>query len=200
MDYLDTIREKYREEKDKHGKPLARLWEWAMAGKDAKERARRFEALSAWARKKEREADDRDTREAWDFNAEQYRKKYRFFEDKADDPPPSNGVGTFDGKPVAAWWVPILQKARGTGLWHGGLNSGYRSPAYSQQLCYSICGAPTCPGRCAGTTSNHTKLDSSAAVDVSDPAGFAAAMRRLALPFFNALGAADPWHFSRSGR
>jgi hypothetical protein len=164
-------------------------------------RSQRFEALSAWARKKEREADDKDTREAWDFNAETYRKKYRFFKDKADKPPPSNGVGTFDGKPVAAWWVAILTEARKTGLWNGGLNSGYRTPAYSTQLCQQICGAPTCPGRCAGATSNHARLDAGAAVDVSDPGGFRNALVRIGhAELHNALGAADPWHFSVSGR
>jgi hypothetical protein len=67
----------------------------------------------------------------------------------------TTGVGTFDGKPCANWLIPYLTWAREKG-WRGGLNSGYRSPAYSQHLCYQICGRPTCAGRCAGTTSNHT--------------------------------------------
>ena len=69
----------------------------------------------------------------------------------------STKIVTFDGKPCVedlAYWLDLIRKK---GLWGGVLVSGYRTPAYSQQLCYGICGAPTCPGRCAGTSSNHTK-------------------------------------------
>lgn len=108
---------------------------------------------------------------------------------------PTSGVGSFDSKPVAVWMIPILISARNNG-WGGTLTSGYRSPEYSEQLCYGICDAPVCPGRCAGRTSNHTKnVKPEGAVDVSDPAGFAQAQSTLR----NALGAADPWHYSVSG-
>jgi hypothetical protein len=199
---LKEIRDIYsREKKKKDGRPLGALWDWAMEPKSPKQRSERFEVLSAWARKKERAASDKDTREAFDLNAEQYRKKYRFFKEKADKPAPAKGVRTFDGKPVAAWWAPILSDVRRTGTWRGSLTSGFRSPEFSEQLCRQICGAPTCPGRCAGRTSNHTKLDAAAAVDVSDPAGFRAGLVEIGKgELHNALGAADPWHFSRSGR
>jgi hypothetical protein len=192
---LDRIRRVFRDAT----KPLGSLWKWATSAPNPRQKSKRFKALSTWARKKWSQARG-ESRHVWDLRKATYRRKYRYFKKKADKPAPPNGVGTFDGKPVAAWWVPILAQARKSGLWGGTLTSGYRTPAYSQQLCYQICGAPSCPGRCAGTSSNHTKLDSSAAVDVSDPAGFARAMQAQGNGIFNALGAADPWHFSRSGR
>ncbi len=54
------------------------------------------------------------------------------------------GVATFDGKPVAAWMKPYLDWARAHG-WQGTLNSGYRTPEYSEHLCREMCGAPSCP-------------------------------------------------------
>lgn len=114
----------------------------------------------------------------------------------------ATGVGSFDGKPCAAWLVPYLQWAREHG-WRGGLNSGYRSPAYSEKLCFGICGRPSCPGRCAGRSSNHTQhVKPNGAVDVSDYVTFARLMRSCPLNprIFNALGARDPVHFSASGR
>jgi hypothetical protein len=119
--------------------------------------------------------------------------------------PMGSRIVSFDGKPVAEWLAYRLEAARRAG-WGGGLNSGWRSPEYSEQLCYQICGAPTCPGRCAGKTSNHTKnVYPEGAIDVSDPANFAAVMRQLAnripgVVIFNALGNSDPWHMSASGR
>jgi peptidoglycan hydrolase-like protein with peptidoglycan-binding domain len=115
---------------------------------------------------------------------------------------PRPGVATFDGKPVAAWLKPYLVWARNNG-WQGTLNSGWRDPAYSEQLCRQICGAPTCPGRCAGRTSNHAgNVRPAGAVDVSDYARFGELMRRCPLQprIFNALGARDPVHFSVTGR
>jgi hypothetical protein len=112
------------------------------------------------------------------------------------------GVATFDGKPVAAWLKPYLVWARNNG-WQGTLNSGWRDPAYSEHLCREMCGAPTCPGRCAGRTSNHAgSVKPAGAVDVSDYARFGALMRRCPLQprIFNALGARDPVHFSITGR
>jgi peptidoglycan hydrolase-like protein with peptidoglycan-binding domain len=115
---------------------------------------------------------------------------------------PRAGVATFDGKPVAAWLSPYLVWARKNG-WQGTLNSGWRDPAHSEQLCRNICGAPTCPGRCAGRSSNHAgSVKPAGAVDVSDYGKFAELMRRCPLEprIFNALGAQDPVHFSASGR
>jgi hypothetical protein len=115
---------------------------------------------------------------------------------------PRAGVTTFDGKPVAAWLQPYLVWARNNG-WRGTLNSGWRDPAYSEQLCREICGAPSCPGRCAGRTSNHAgSVKPAGAVDVSDYAKFGELMRRCPLQprIVNALGARDPVHFSVTGR
>ena len=112
------------------------------------------------------------------------------------------GVALFDGKPVAAWLKPYLDWARKNG-WQGTLNSGWRDPVYSEKLCQRICGAPSCPGRCAGRTSNHAgSIKPAGAVDVSDYARFGQLMARCPLQprIHNALGAQDPVHFSVSGR
>lgn len=87
------------------------------------------------------------------------------------------GLGTFDGKTVAAWMLPQLQWARAHG-WSGVVLSGYRTPAYSRSLCYAMCGAPRCPGMCAGTASRHSQYRKpDGAVDVSDPEAFESALR-----------------------
>ena len=115
---------------------------------------------------------------------------------------PRNGVAMFDGRPVAAWLKPYLDWARQNG-WKGTLNSGFRDPAYSEKLCISMCGAPSCPGRCAGRASNHAgNTNPAGAVDVSDYVTFGQLMRRCPYSprIFNALGAQDPVHFSTSGR
>jgi hypothetical protein len=120
----------------------------------------------------------------------------------ADSPGPTSGVSSFDGKPVASWLVPYLKWARADG-WRGGLSSGWRDPVYSEQLCYKICGRPSCPGRCAGRSSNHSgSVKPRGAIDVSDPSTFAEKMKKCPYSpkLFNALGAADPWHFSSTGR
>lgn len=114
----------------------------------------------------------------------------------------ATGVVTFDAKPCAAWLAPYLQWARDHG-WQGRLNSGWRDPAYSEQLCRNMCGAPSCPGRCAGRASNHSgSVRPAGAVDVSDYARFGQLMRQCPLSprIHNALGARDPVHFSASGR
>lgn len=114
----------------------------------------------------------------------------------------TRGVVRFDGKPCAAWLVPYLTWARRNG-WRGGLNSGWRDPAYSERLCYQMCGAPACPGRCAGRASRHSQKDKpDGAVDVSDYVRFGQLMRRCPYSprIFNALGPADPVHFSNNGR
>jgi hypothetical protein len=113
----------------------------------------------------------------------------------------AHGVGYFDGVPVANWLIPYLRWARRNG-WIGHVNSGWRDPNYSEHLCYVICGAPRCPGRCAGRSSNHAGSDKPrGAVDVSDYYRFGQLMRRCPLRphIFNALGARDPVHFSATG-
>src|SRR5919112_567180 len=91
---------------------------------------------------------------------------------------PAAGVATFDGKPVAAWLKPYLDWARAHG-WQGTLNSGYRTPEYSEHLCYGICGSPSCPGKCAGRSSHHSiRVKPGGSIDVSDYVKFAELMRQ----------------------
>jgi len=114
----------------------------------------------------------------------------------------ATGVGRFDGVPVASWLIPYLQWARDNG-WNGRLVSGWRDPAYSESLCYRICGAPRCPGRCAGRSSNHSgSAVPHGAVDVSDYDTFGRVIARCPLrpKIINTLGARDPVHFSVSGQ
>jgi hypothetical protein len=114
---------------------------------------------------------------------------------------PRAGVDTFDGEPVAAWMKPYLVWAREHG-WNGTLNSGWRDPVHSERLCYDICNAPKCPGRCAGRSSNHVgNVKPAGSIDVSNPAQFGELMKKCPYEprIFNALGAKDPWHFSASG-
>jgi Domain of unknown function (DUF1906)/Putative peptidoglycan binding domain len=113
---------------------------------------------------------------------------------------PRAGVATFDGRPVAAWFVPHLTWARQHG-WRGTLQSGWRDPAYSEQLCRNMCGAPTCAGRCAGRTSHHVgRVKPTGAIDVSDYGTFGTLMRSCphAPRIFNNLPS-DPVHFSSTG-
>ena len=118
-------------------------------------------------------------------------------------PAPATGtadVGTFDGKPVARWLIPYLSWARDHG-WTGRLNSGWRDPAYSEQLCMSICGAPTCPLRCAGRLSNHSgSVKPKGAIDVSEYVQFGQLMAVCPLQprIFNDLPS-DLVHFSATG-
>jgi len=116
--------------------------------------------------------------------------------------PPTSGVAVFDGRKCAAWLKPYLQWARDHG-WDGTLVSGWRDPVYSEQLCYRMCGHPSCPGRCAGRNSNHSgSTKPFGALDVSWYSQFAGLMRQCPYSprIFNALGAQDPVHFSATGR
>lgn len=86
------------------------------------------------------------------------------------------GTGIIDGKRVAKWIIPQVKWARAHG-WKGKVTSGYRTPLYSQSLCFGICDAPSCNGTCAGLSSNHSGSKSpEGAIDVSDPAEFTAAL------------------------
>lgn len=83
----------------------------------------------------------------------------------------------FDGHEVPIWIAEILTAARNSGAWSGVVFSGVRSPQYSEELCLNMCGAPSCPGRCAGRSSNHampptgTGRPFEGAVDVTDYTG-----------------------------
>ena len=112
-------------------------------------------------------------------------------------------VGHYDGIPVAAYFIPILQWCREHG-WHGHLVSGYRTPEYSEHLCQVMCGAPTCAGRCAGRHTNHAGLDfrktPCGAIDVSDYWTFASVVARCPLlPKLHNYLPNDRVHFSPTG-
>jgi hypothetical protein len=114
----------------------------------------------------------------------------------------TTGVGRYDGVPVANVAIPYLEWARANG-WKGRLVSGWRDPNYSESLCRRMCGAPRCPGRCAGTSSNHVGTTKERfAIDVSDYATFGRLMRSCPLRprIYNALGAQDPVHMSPNGQ
>lgn len=111
----------------------------------------------------------------------------------------AKGVATYNGKQVAAWMVPWLKKAEQAG-WDGCLSSGYRTPEYSESLCQDMCGAPSCPGTCAGRSSNHSgKVYPAGAIDVCNPESFQAAANKVkGFPLKNDLPA-DRVHFSFTG-
>jgi hypothetical protein len=113
---------------------------------------------------------------------------------------PRAGVVKFDGRDVAAWFVPYLTWARHHG-WQGTVSSGYRSPEHSEHVCRQKCGAPTCPGKCAGRTSNHSgRIKPHGAIDVTHYEHFAALMRKCPHKptIFNDLPL-DRMHFSSTG-
>ncbi len=134
-------------------------------------------------------------------------KKLKHLKEKADEAQPtSSGVITPDApwnpykRPLAAWIVTWLERSYAAG-WRGVVTSGWRDPAYSESLCRAMCGAPSCPGRCAGRSSNHSgSTFPYGAVDLTDYYDFAAIQHRIGSPLRNALGAQDPVHFSCSGR
>lgn len=141
---------------------------------------------------------------------EVYAKKVKWLKEHKDKPPPpvTANLVTFDGRTVPGWIANILTQARSSGRWHGTVISGYRSPAYSESLCEAMCGAPACPGRCAGRASRHacpptgTGVPHEGAVDVSDPYSLEAYCRSVGAPLYGGSYAlpADPNHFSIDGR
>lgn len=204
MGRLSRVRKIFRTKKN----PFKKLLAWARRPEGPGPKSKRFATLQKWARK-QRNAATGKARKAWELRRKSFRKKRRFFAERAEPEPealPSTGVSTFDGKPVPNWIVNILTEARATGLWSGVVISGVRTTAYSIQLCLAMCGAPSCPGRCAGASSNHNAddpvVDGEGAVDVTDEAGLKRALAEIGKDGLlkNALGPADPNHFSRSGR
>lgn len=111
----------------------------------------------------------------------------------------THGLVWFDGHQVAAWIAAELTKARRAGRWKGHVVSGWRDPLYSERLCYSMCGHPTCPGRCAGQSSRHSGIEyPNGAADVDDFWRLQAECRRLNLRIQNDLPN-DRVHFSSDG-
>lgn len=102
------------------------------------------------------------------------------------------GVGTFDGKPVAKWIIPILTYARKQG-WTGTVTSGYRSAADQARVCATgvkPCAAP-------GTSNHQGTVFPSGAVDVTQAGQLSSILLRS--PYATELvwaGSKDPVHFS----
>lgn len=112
----------------------------------------------------------------------------------------ADSAATFDGRPIAAWMKPYLDFARAHG-WTGTLTSGFRDPAHSEELCLHMCGKPSCPGLCAGRTSNHSgRTKPKGAVDVTDFVRFGQLMQICPREprIFNDLPK-DHVHFSATG-
>lgn len=101
---------------------------------------------------------------------------------------PAEGLVWQDGHWVAGWIADINVKVRHDG-WPGWVLSGWRDPLYSQHLCEVMCGAPTCPGRCAGLTSRHVgRIFPEGAVDVTYYDDFNARLHKLGLWGVNERG------------
>lgn len=119
------------------------------------------------------------------------------------------GFDHFDGETVPAWTVPWLEKSRAHRCprhphgWQGHVVSGVRTPEYSEHLCFSMCGHPTCPGRCAGRGSNHNMEPDEGypkgALDVNFYGEFGEIQHEIDSPLRNDLPR-DLVHFSVSGR
>lgn len=137
-------------------------------------------------------------------------KKIAWLKAHKDPSPVSTGgatLTTFDDHTVPVWIADVLLLARKSGNWKGYVISGYRSPAYSESLCEAMCGAPSCPGRCAGRSSNHAcppsgkGVEFEGAVDVTDSAGLQRYCRAHGNPL-HGNGEMLPYdtpHFSRTG-
>lgn len=194
-------------------RPFRKLWKWARVPDKLARVMRRWKALKLWAREHAKIASKRgnNTKRKWWLERQQrYDDKYdaarKKFLAQHDDPhePPTQGVSTPSApwnpyaRPIANWIIPWLERSWDAG-WRGVVNSGYRSPEYSEQLCYQMCGAPSCPGRCAGRSSNHCNYaQPGGAVDVSDYYTFAAVQDRIGSPLWNNLPS-DRVHFSSTG-
>lgn len=193
-------------------KPLRRLRHWARQPKGKKGRHKRWSALANFAKsriKLARKKGNPKRLKLWVAQRKHYRKKKRYLKKQIDRAAErkakesASGIVTLDGKPVTADWARVLVTCRATGIWKGYLLSGWRSPAYSEGLCIQICGAPQCPGRCAGRASNHSQnsIPEGAAVDVTDHVNFRRALIVIGRPeLHNAIGSSDPNHFSITGR
>lgn len=106
------------------------------------------------------------------------------------------GLGTFDGKQVAGWIIPVLTWARRNG-WSGNVTSGYRSAADQARVCATgvkPCAAP-------GTSNHQKKRWPGGAVDVTDWETLRTLVPRYPGPgpTLKWFGAGDPVHFSGNG-
>lgn len=107
--------------------------------------------------------------------------------------PMPSGVITYEGKPVAAWIVPILKCAKSNG-WTGSVNSGYRSAADQARVCAT--GVQPCAK--PGTSHHQGTAYPDGAVDVSNAAQLSAILTSGKCNANGLVwaGAKDPVHFS----
>jgi hypothetical protein len=113
--------------------------------------------------------------------------------------PDGDDLILIDGKQVSEEVGKEVLRIRSAGRWGGYVVSGYRTPAYSQSLCYGMCGRPMCPGRCAGVNTNHARKGGrNGAVDLTDYLTFRSECWRLGSWLENHLPR-DLVHFSDSG-
>lgn len=125
------------------------VWKWAKG-----HGIHRWIKARNWARRKIKQVKDP---EGFKKAEEVYAKKVKWFrEHKHEHPADGKLIVMFDGKPCAKWMADIASKARAADYWHGTLLSGVRTVAESIALCQHICGHDSCPGLCAGASTNHT--------------------------------------------
>lgn len=164
---------------------------------------KRWYSAYRWAKgRADRLKDGKKFRDA----AHVYERKYKHLRAKKHHHAHVDGrhVVLFDGKPCAAWIANINKDARESGIWNGTMLSGVRTSAESIALCQAMCGAPACPGRCAGVNSNHNcdvcKYPEGAE-DVTDPAGLQAYCRSHHRPLKGdgVVLPSDINHFSHAG-
>lgn len=180
--------------------PFKAVWDWFKRAKpNSLAKIGRMKALKDWANAR-----------GFGKQGRVYKRKLKWLREHRDPKPqpPAGNLVSFDGHTVPGWIAQILQEARSAGAWGGSVISGYRSPEYSTQLCMNMCGAPSCPGRCAGASSNHscppthTGVPYEGAVDVSDPYSLESYCRAHGKPLYGGGYAlpSDVNHFSHSGR
>lgn len=113
------------------------------------------------------------------------------------------GTTLIDGFQVANWLASWVICARKNG-WTGTVTSGYRDDNDQAQACIHVCGnAAGCPGTCAapGSSNHRLKVYPGGAVDVTDPVGFTATLKKCTGPFTRPRNALpnDLGHFSATG-
>jgi hypothetical protein len=131
------------------------------------------------------------------------RRAHRKLKFLHEHPPPldpdGDGLIQIDGVQVSEGVGREVLRIRKAGRWHGIVVSGFRTPEHSENICRGMCGAPQCPGRCAGRATRHAKKGGrDGAVDVTDFITFAAECRRLGSWLENHLPK-DLVHFSDIG-
>lgn len=207
---LKKLRKRWQVWKENRPHPWQRVKRWATSPKGSPRRVlERWRTVQRWAMAKKDQATGA-AKDVWRARGREARrrakKKLKWLHEQENDnnlpSGPMQGTVMIDGRVVPEWMAPKINEIRARGRWKGGVVSGVRTPQYSEQLCYQMCGAPSCPGMCAGVNSNHNATPpvtfGEGAIDVSDYYVFAAEARAVGAPFKNDLPN-DRVHFSRTG-